>query len=93
MANELKILGARGFLAALDGSCRTPIAGIADTDGTTLKFRGEVLTVDGQTSWRTESERTLAGVAESDRHAAAFDLGEQAAHDIRGRAGFKIPHV
>src|SRR6266436_4185554 len=34
----------RGFLAALDGSCRTPIAGLAEMDGANLLFRGEVLT-------------------------------------------------
>jgi len=37
----------RAFLAALDGSCETPIAGLAELDGTSLRLRGEVLRPDG----------------------------------------------
>jgi hydroxymethylbilane synthase len=37
----------RAFLAVLDGSCRTPIAGFATLDGTALILTGEVLTPDG----------------------------------------------
>ena len=37
----------RAFQAALDGSCKTPIAGLARYDGTTLSFKGEVLAPDG----------------------------------------------
>lgn len=38
----------RAFQAALDGSCRTPIAGLARYDGATLRFAGEVLAPDGK---------------------------------------------
>lgn len=37
----------RAFLAALDGSCETPIAGLAELDGGSLRLRGEVLRPDG----------------------------------------------
>ena len=37
----------RAFLAALDGSCRTPIAGHARLSGATLAFHGMILTPDG----------------------------------------------
>ncbi len=37
----------RAFLARLDGSCETPIAGLAELDGGTLRLRGEVLRPDG----------------------------------------------
>lgn len=37
----------RSFLAALDGSCETPIAGLAELDGGSLHLRGEILRVDG----------------------------------------------
>ena len=37
----------RAFQAALDGSCRTPIAGLATFDGRRLSFRGEVIAPDG----------------------------------------------
>ena len=37
----------RAFLFALDGSCETPIAGLADLEGNTLHLRGEILRPDG----------------------------------------------
>jgi hydroxymethylbilane synthase len=37
----------RAFLAALDGSCRTPLAGHATLEGSVLRFRGQALTEDG----------------------------------------------
>ncbi|WP_435229968.1 hydroxymethylbilane synthase [Pseudopelagicola sp. nBUS_20] len=37
----------RAFLTALDGSCETPIAGLAQLDGNSLRLRGEVLRPDG----------------------------------------------
>jgi len=37
----------RAFLRALDGSCETPIAGLALIEGTTLWLRGEILRPDG----------------------------------------------
>ena len=40
----------RSFLLTLDGSCETPIAGLAVLDGGTLSLRGEVLRPDGSQS-------------------------------------------
>ena len=37
----------RAFLAALNGSCRTPIAGLASIEGAFIHFRGQVLRPDG----------------------------------------------
>ncbi len=42
-----RLAAERAFLATLDGSCETPIAGLAELDGTTLRLRGEVLRPDG----------------------------------------------
>ena len=43
-----RLAAERAFLAALDGSCETPIAGLAElTDNGTLRLRGEVLRPDG----------------------------------------------
>ncbi len=42
-----RLAAERRFLAELDGSCETPIAGLAELDGTTLRLRGEVLRPDG----------------------------------------------
>jgi hydroxymethylbilane synthase len=37
----------RSFLAALDGSCETPIGGLATLVGDKLRLRGEILREDG----------------------------------------------
>ncbi|MGQ8632790.1 hydroxymethylbilane synthase [Agrobacterium sp. DKPNP3] len=68
----------RAFLAALDGSCRTPIAGYATCDGEALHFYGLILTPDGQTSH---------GVEISGNSADAVKLGIQAGEKVRARAG------
>ncbi len=49
----------RAFLAALDGSCRTPIAALATLEGQSLKFRGEVLAPDGSDFVETSFARRL----------------------------------
>lgn len=68
----------RGFLAALDGSCRTPIAGYAVCDGDHIRFFGMILTPDGQDvhTITTEGNR---------RDSEA--LGISAGQTIRDRAG------
>ncbi len=65
----------RGFLAALDGSCRTPIAGLATISGTKLHFRGEVLTLDGRNFWT--ASRTMMLTTRDEE--ALFMLGREAA--------------
>lgn len=42
-----RLAAERAFLAALDGSCETPIAGLAELDGGALQLRGEILRTDG----------------------------------------------
>jgi hydroxymethylbilane synthase len=42
-----RLTAERAFLLTLDGSCETPIAGLATLDGDTLHLRGEVLRPDG----------------------------------------------
>jgi hydroxymethylbilane synthase len=68
----------RAFLAALDGSCRTPIAGHAVIDGDRLAFRGMILTPDG---------RETHEIAAEGRATDAARIGRQAGADIRDRAG------
>ncbi|NOR61444.1 MAG: hydroxymethylbilane synthase [Rhodobacteraceae bacterium] len=43
----IRISAERAFLKELDGSCRTPIGGLAELDGETLRFRGEIIRPDG----------------------------------------------
>lgn len=68
----------RAFLAALDGSCRTPIAGHAVCDGDRLRFSGLILTPDGRQEYSIEREG---------RRSNAADLGTQAGETIRAAAG------
>ncbi|MBS1303055.1 hydroxymethylbilane synthase [Loktanella sp. SALINAS62] len=42
-----RLAAERALLAGLDGSCETPIAGLALLDGDTLSLRGEILRHDG----------------------------------------------
>ena len=68
----------RAFLAALDGSCRTPIAGHARIDGTTVHFKGLILTPDGQRFYEIERNGSVD---------TAADLGREAGETIRAQAG------
>jgi len=53
----------RAFLAALDGSCRTPIAGLAEIAGGDIAFRGQVLSPDGREDERIEARGPRAEAA------------------------------
>lgn len=70
----------RAFLATLDGSCRTPIAGLATVAGGMVRFRGMILTPDG----RKAHDVTAEGAASD-----AALLGADAAKRVRAMAG---PH-
>ncbi|MCI5075516.1 hydroxymethylbilane synthase [Oricola sp.] len=68
----------RGFLSELDGSCRTPIAGLATVDASGIVFRGMVLTPDG-----AEAHEIAFSGATGD----AAELGREAGRQLRGKAG------
>jgi hydroxymethylbilane synthase len=57
--SEIAVTCERAFQAALDGSCRTPIAGLARVDGEQLRFAGEVLAPDGNEAVQTSFEIAL----------------------------------
>jgi hydroxymethylbilane synthase len=77
-ATALCVAAERAFLAKLDGSCRTPIAGLAELKNDVIRFRGEILTPDGKQRLATER----SGAAET-----ALRLGEDAAAELLDRAG------
>ena len=56
VATAQALAAERAFLTALDGSCRTPIAGLARVDGDRLSFFGEVLRADGGETWQVRRE-------------------------------------
>lgn len=68
----------RGFLAELDGSCRTPIAAHARLDAGTLTLRGMILTPDGSAMHRT----VRIGIPEE-----AEMIGQLAAREVMAAAG------
>lgn len=72
------LISERAFLAALDGSCRTPLAGYATLEGERLLFHGMILTPDGSEF----HERHMEGVASD-----AIELGRVVAMALRKDAG------
>jgi hydroxymethylbilane synthase len=67
----------RAFLQALDGSCRTPIAALAQIVDGDLIFLGEVLTPDGKHCWRRRGTLTLGGNAVETARALGARLGAE----------------
>ena len=54
----------RAFLARLEGSCRTPIAGHAVVEGDRITLRGQVLSLDGRSVWNATQSGALGNAAE-----------------------------
>jgi hydroxymethylbilane synthase len=68
----------RAFLAALDGSCRTPIAGHARIDGGRVHFRGLIARPNGSEVLQCERRGGSADAAA---------LGSDAGRELKARAG------
>lgn len=73
-----RLAAERAFLATLDGSCETPIAGLAEISEGTLRLRGEILRPDGTKSHADE----LSGPVED-----GAAMGEALARVLLERAG------
>jgi hydroxymethylbilane synthase len=80
-ATSLALAAERAFLAELDGSCRTPIGGLARIDGDRLTFRGMIVKPDGSEAHAVERQGSTADGTTIGRDAAA-DLAR------RGGSGF-----
>jgi hydroxymethylbilane synthase len=78
MASAACVTAERAMLAALDGSCRTPIAGLAEMYGDQIRLKGLLLTPDGS------AERRAEGVAPAGEAAA---LGREIGERLRRDAG------
>ncbi len=74
--SEIALLCERAFQAALDGSCRTPIAGLATVDGDTLSFDGEVLAPDGSDAVATSFTIALGHNPRESAPRAGREAGE-----------------
>jgi hydroxymethylbilane synthase len=80
-ASEIAVAAERGFLEALDGSCRTPIGALATIHDDRLSLVGEVLSPDGAQHWRQQETIPLGGIAQ------AAALGRKLGGLIRAEAG------
>ena len=77
-ATQIRTTAERTFLNALDGSCRTPIAALAEIDGDKLTLRGEILRPDGSERYSTTREGTLSD---------AIAMGREAGAELRAKGG------
>jgi hydroxymethylbilane synthase len=55
-----ELIAERSFLAELEGSCRTPIAGLARLENGRLRLKGQVLRTDGSERFDIEAEGAVA---------------------------------
>jgi hydroxymethylbilane synthase len=77
-ASAIRLAAERAMLGRLDGSCRTPIAGLATLAGGTLRLSGEVILPDGSEAHAASIE---GAPADADR------LGRACAEQIIASAG------
>jgi len=78
VATAARAAAERALLEGLDGSCRTPIAALAELDGDRLSLRAAIVRPDG------------SELIETARDGAAGDaaaLGADAAQELRSRGG------
>lgn len=68
----------RAFLAALDGSCKTPIAGHATISGNAVQFRGLIARPDG---------RAAHDITGNGNRIDAATIGTDAGRELKHRAG------
>jgi hydroxymethylbilane synthase len=68
----------RAFLAELDGSCRTPIAGLARVEGDQVRFDGLILRPDGSEAHATSRSGPII---------RAEALGRDAGRELKARGG------
>jgi hydroxymethylbilane synthase len=76
-AASVALAAERAFLAELDGSCRTPIAGHARVVNGRLRFHGLLISPDGRQAVETRREGLPADAAR---------LGADAGRELRTRA-------
>ena len=68
----------RAFLEVLDGSCHTPIAGLATVNGSEISFRGLVAREDGKRLLRVDGRGAVSD---------AIAVGRAAGADLKERMG------
>ncbi|HBM12670.1 MAG TPA: hydroxymethylbilane synthase [Rhodospirillaceae bacterium] len=77
--SQLRVQAERAFLDVLDGSCHTPIAGLAEITGSTVRFRGLVAREDGArllTVERSGPVDQAVALAQEAGHALLKEMGD-----------------
>ena len=78
VVSKKRVNAERAFLRELDGSCRTPIGGLALKNNDEFKFMGEIISPNGQQKihdvWQGE-------------WALAEEIGREAGREIKSRGG------
>ncbi len=77
-ATGQRLAAERAFLIALEGSCETPIAGLAELNGDQLRLRGQVLRPDGSEAISDDQTCAISDGA---------DLGRDMALSLTAQAG------
>jgi len=77
-ATLIAVTAERAFLAVLDGSCKTPIAGHARIAGAALSFRGMIAKPDGSKSFAAAREGAVID---------AVAIGADAGRELKARGG------
>jgi hydroxymethylbilane synthase len=78
VATRMRVEAERALLAVLDGSCRTPIAALAELDGVGMRLRGAIARPDG------------SDLIEIERRGNARDgvtMGQDAGAELKSRIG------
>ena len=81
-AGALATRAERGLLEAVDGSCHTPLGGLAEIDGDSLRIRGLLARPDGSAMVRAERRGPAAEAAR---------LGREVGLELRAAAGPDYP--
>ena len=76
--SKKRVVAERAFLRELDGSCRTPIGGLAQKRNEELVFMGEIISADGQ--------EKIYDVWQGD-WAMAEEIGREAGRELKSRGG------
>jgi hydroxymethylbilane synthase len=77
-ASAACVTAERAMLAALDGSCRTPIAGLATIAGNRISLTALLLSADGKAERRAQGDAPVAD---------AIRLGDEIGQELRKDAG------
>ncbi len=76
--SKKRVEAERAFLRELDGSCRTPIGGLAQKNNEEFKFMGEIISANGEVK--------IHDVWQGD-WAMAVEIGREAGREIKSKGG------